>query len=180
MGEKMARVPNRRRPDRRVLGGQPRKELIQSDSFLVRRLARPETPATTSASKFDSEWGRQFVAGRACRLHDEGWWEPRDRSTSLHRSSVTWSAEPCRRQSGNSGGIRISLAGLVRRRSVRWESGKVPTPGAAPISVNGGMLSGVVHPRDRCRTPSGNAVKDFSGIRFTRWPTRFRPPLPRD
>ena len=27
---------------------------------------------------------------------------------------------------------------------------------------------------------SGNAVKDFSGITFARWPTRFRPPLPRD
>ena len=26
----------------------------------------------------------------------------------------------------------------------------------------------------------GNAVKDFSGITFARWPTRFRPPLPRD
>ena len=29
-------------------------------------------------------------------------------------------------------------------------------------------------------TPSGHAVKDFSGITLARQPTRFRPPLPRD
>ncbi len=28
--------------------------------------------------------------------------------------------------------------------------------------------------------PAGNAVKDFSGITFARWPPHFRPPLPRD
>ncbi len=33
---------------------------------------------------------------------------------------------------------------------------------------------------DRCITTAGNAVKDFSRITFARWPTRFRPPLPRD
>ena len=39
---------------------------------------------------------------------------------------------------------------------------------------------GVPHVASGWTTPSGNAVKDFSGITLTRQPERFLPPLPRD
>ena len=44
----------------------------------------------------------------------------------------------------------------------------------------GGVVTGLRHDglAIRSATPTGHAVKDFSGPKCTRWPTRFRPPLP--
>ena len=129
---------NPRRPDRRVLTRTASEYSSAFDS-----LARPE-----ALPGIVSDQAPIFVIGRACRLPDERWREPRDRSND----------------------IRFSARGIgpPPLRPLGWS--EVPTPGAA---TNPGERGNAI--RLQSEPTRGDPASEVSRVGF-HWPLALESP----